>query len=86
MRGEDEDELEDWFWLSERLRFGTSEALVGGEEPSGEGFWGEVDCREAGFLEAVFNWDDSSLGVGASALGALDAMVSAGRFAGTWVF
>lgn len=74
MSGEDEDELEELFWLSERLRPGTSEALVGGEEPSGDGFWGEVEGREEGRLEVVFladGWDGSSFGVGASALGTL---------------
>lgn len=62
MRGEEEEELEDWLLLLERLRPETSEALAGGEDPRGEGFWGEVDTREAGCLEDVA-LEDSSLGV-----------------------
>lgn len=39
IRGEDEEELDELLWLSERFRPGpSSEALVGGEEPRGEGF------------------------------------------------
>lgn len=69
MSGEDDDELEDWFWLSERPKLGASEALAGGED-RGEGFWGEVEGRaEGGRLAAVLV--GSSLGVGTSALGTL---------------
>ena len=38
INGEDEDEPDDWFWLSDRLRRVESEALAGGEDPSGDGF------------------------------------------------
>jgi hypothetical protein len=37
MRGEDDEELEDWLLLSDRLRPVASEALAGGED-RGEGF------------------------------------------------
>lgn len=85
IKGEDEDELEELLWLSERLRPGpSSEALVGGEDPRGEGFCGDVESREADFLEALVL--DSSLGTGASDLGTLEVGVevddSAGRLRG----
>jgi hypothetical protein len=38
IRGEDEEDPEDWFWLSERLRPVVSDALAGGDEPRGDGF------------------------------------------------
>lgn len=72
MSGEEEEELEDWLLLLERLRPGTSEALAGGEDPRGEGFWGEVDTREAGCLEDVA-LEDSSFGV---AVGGLEVLVA----------
>lgn len=53
MRG-DEDELEDeWRWLDERLWVWISDALAGGEVPSGDGFREEVALDVGGFFNAV---------------------------------
>lgn len=49
MRGED-DELEGFVWLvlEERLWVWTSDALVGGDDPKGEGFRGGLELADGG--------------------------------------
>lgn len=57
IRGEEEEEEVPeggWFRLEARLWVRISDALVGGDEPSGDGFRGELDVRDdGGFFNAV---------------------------------